>query len=224
VNSVFALQKIDPTEVEEDEKYEWTIENVDEDEEEEEGWEYYYEDEEYEYDYDEAYDDEDEWTPEQLREMDALYDRYLQEVAAKFGANWEEQFDLVVSKEEVYEEYLNFEEQKKIDAEEQRRLIEVTHMALLVHDEALRIEEENSYNDSLNRTQEHDSVRASLGKSLSADPPPRTHMVVLGTGDSYNKSVNNKEIGKRSNWQACPAKTTIVTTQGGNSHTVIGSI
>lgn len=246
MNSVLGLQKIYPTEDEEDEDCEHEIEDADEDEEEEEGWEYFYEvetvdedeeeeegweyfyveeeeyedddeeydeeyyheeyDEEYddeEYDdeeYDENYDDEDYWAPEELKEMDALYDRYLKEVAANFGANWEEKYDLVVSKEEIYEEYLKFEEQKKSAAEEQRQIIEATHMALLDFEEAVRTEEEEYYNDSLNQTQK-----------LYSDTvlPPRTPMVVLGT----------KNDGKQ-----CLAKTTIVTNQGGNTRTVIGSI
>ena len=45
-------------------------------------------------------------------------------------------------------------------------------------------------------------------------------------GVGYNKNVNNKNKNQpiTNNVKECPASTTIVTTQGGNAHTVIGSI
>lgn len=224
--SYYNLQKLETQEIEyDDDEWEWEIEEADEDED-EEGWEYYYEEEE-----DEDDDDEDYWTPEQIQEMDALYERYLQKLDTKFGADWQQRFELVVDKEEIYEEYLAFEEQKQMDAEaeEQRLLIEASHKALMDYDGTLRVEDEffTSY-DSLNRTQDQDSIVASLEKSLSADLAPRTHFVVLGTGLGQNKNIHQSHNDKNNNAQECSAKptttTTIVTTRGGNTHTVIGSI
>jgi hypothetical protein len=181
------FQRYGAAEIDDDEG--WIIEEADEDEEEEEGWEYYYEE------YDE--DDEDYWTPEQIEEMDALYERYLQKVAAQFGTDWQEKYELNVNKEDVYLNYLEFEEEKKIK-EERRLLIEASHRALCEH-KALRVEEEyhtQRDNNSLNRTQDQNA-----------------HLVVLGNNAKQNNGQNSQ------------AKTTIVAiTHGGNTHTVIGSI
>jgi hypothetical protein len=217
-NSSVEFQKIVPSVAEEEEIGEWEYWEDNEEEGDDEEWEYYYEedDEEAEYENEEEYENDDDdyevdWSPEQYEEMDRLFVRYLEQVARKHGADWEDKFELVISKEEVYEEYLAHEEQKQELAEERRRLIEASHKALLKHDESSRVVEDHYYNtlenDSLNRTEEQDSIRSSLGKHMSTDLPPRTHMVVL-----------------KSNGQECQATTTIVTTQGGNTHTVIGSI
>ncbi len=201
------LQRYGVAEIEDDEG--WIIEEADEDEEEEEGWEYYYEEEEYE---DE--DEEDSWTPEQIKEMDALYERYLQKVAFQFGADWQDKFELNVNKEDVYLNYLEFEEQKKIN-EERRLLIEASHRALCEHNKAPRVEQEYHTqldNSSLNRTHDQNFVAA---PSANLNLAPRSHLVVLG---------NENNNAKDNNGQESQAKTTIVAiTHGGNTHT-IGSI
>lgn len=190
------------------------VDDMEEWEDDEDEWEEYDEDEEYD---DEEYEYEDDWSPEQYEEMDRLYEKYLQEIANRYGADWEEKFDLVVDKEEIYEQYLEFEERKEEQAEERRQMTEASHMALLQHDNNnIRVVVEESY-PVMNTTEETVSVLPTIGKAISSDLPSRTHMVVL--------SIDNKNHAKNKNTgQECQATTTIVTTEGGNTHTVIGSI
>ena len=211
------LQKLDTEKVED--RYGWIVEEADEYEEEEEGWEYYYEDEE-EYD-----DEEDSWTPEEVEEMDALWECYLQKVAAQFGADWEEKFELKVDKEDVYIQYLEFEEEKQ----ERRLLIEESHKALLLND-IVRVRQDYHDGKSLNQTQDQNSVDTSLEKTITADVAPRSHLVVLGPGLGFhNKNVNHYDSARNSNAQEyleIPAVTTkiVTSTQGGNTHTVLATI
>lgn len=157
-------------EEDDDEEEEYDEDPNDEFEEEMDEWEddegYYYE------------DYENDWTPEQFEEMDRIFEKFIQEIANTYGDDWEEKFGWVIDKEEIYEEYLEFEERK----EERRQLIEASHQALLKHKEYIRVEEYSLNMESQNSTEERVS--------------------------------NHKNT----------ATTTIVTTQGGNTHTVIGSI
>ena len=68
-------------------------------------------DEEEEYEIDEQ-EDEHNWTTEDYKQMDLLYERYTKEIVSKYGPDWEEKYELVVNKVEIYEAYLKFEERK----------------------------------------------------------------------------------------------------------------
>merc|ERR1711935_89957 len=58
-------------------------------------------------------DDDDDWTPEEYEQMDILYEKYILEIVHKYGNDWEEDYELDVDVEELYEAYLAFEERKK---------------------------------------------------------------------------------------------------------------
>lgn len=197
-----------------DAEYEDDMEEWEYDDEEE--WEEYDENEEYD---DEEYEYEDDWSPEQYEEMDRLFEEYLQEIANRYGDDWEEKFDLVVDKEEIYEQYLEFEERKEEEAEERRQMIEASHVALLQHknnNNNVRFVVEEFY-PVINSTEQAFLALPTIGKGISSDLPSRTHMVVL--------NIDNKNhANTKSNGQECQTTTTIVTTQGGNTHTVVGSI
>eukprot|EP00533_Pseudo-nitzschia_delicatissima_P004418 CAMPEP_0116103234 /NCGR_PEP_ID=MMETSP0327-20121206/13774_1 /TAXON_ID=44447 /ORGANISM="Pseudo-nitzschia delicatissima, Strain B596" /LENGTH=239 /DNA_ID=CAMNT_0003595327 /DNA_START=76 /DNA_END=795 /DNA_ORIENTATION=- len=190
---------------EDDEMEEWEDDEEEWEDDEEEEWE----DDEEE---DEEYEDDD-WTLEQYEEMDRLFEKYLQELSRRYGDDWQEKFDLVVDREEVYENYLEFEERKQEEAEERRQLIEASHKALNQHNEYIVVDEDFSQS---NQTEEAASVRSPI---VSAELPSRTHMVVLNI-DNKNKNDQNVKNAE----QECVATTTIVTMQEGNTHTVIGSI
>jgi hypothetical protein len=196
---------------------EWDDEDEDYEEDEEEDYE---EDEEDIFEEDE---EEEDWTPEQYEQMDILYERYVQEIVNKYGADWEEHYELVVDKEEIYEKYLEFEERKQREAEEQRELTQASHV-LLRHQESVRVDNGRLFdNDSQNRTEEKNPVRSDLGDAIAADLPPRTHVVVVNTGISYY-NYNHKDNNAQINENECPAKNTIVTGHRGNTQSVIGSI
>lgn len=253
--------ELDDDDDEEDEDDEWGDEDEEEeeeynDEEDFEGEEDYEHKEgninEEDYDYEDDFDEEDyevDWTPEEYEQMDLLYDRYIEEIAHMYGANWEEEYELVVDKEEIYERYLEFQERKQREAEEQRQLSVASHKALLQHEEqslSIRAVEKghnNSYDNesSQNRTEDEQeqevhqfSIESAAappgddnGNTVTSDIPPRRHMVVLNTGISYyNYNDENKKNIVQSNGQECPAATptTIITTRSGNSESVIGSI
>ena len=201
--SVLPTDSIDLQKIADDEMEEWDDDEEEWDEDEEEEY----------YDEEEEYDEDEDWTLEQYEEMDRLFEKYLQELSRRYGDDWEEKFDLVVDREEVYENYLEFEERKQEEAEERRQLIEASHKALNQHNEYIVVDEDFSQN---NQTEEAVSVRSPI---VSAELPSRTHMVVLNI-DNKNKNHQNVKNAE----QECAATTTIVTMQEGNTHTVIGSI
>jgi len=204
----------------EDEWDEWDDEDEDYEEDEEEDYE---EDEEEIFEEDEEEEEDDDWTPEQYVQMELLYERYVQEIVNKYGADWEEHYELVVDKEEIYEKYLEFEERKQREAEEQRELTQASH-ALLRHQESVRVDNGRLFdNDSQNRTEEKESARCDLGDAIAADLPPRTHVVVVNTGISYY-NYNHKDNKAQISENECPAKNTIVKGHRGNTQSVIGSI
>jgi len=251
----FELDEID--EEDEDETDEWDQHEKDCLEEDEEEWkedewddeedEEYYEDEEgnineedydYEYDFDEVDFDEkdhyeDDWTPEEYKQIDLIYEGYIVEIARIYGDNWQEEYELVVGKEELYERYLEFQERKQREAEEQRQLSVASHKALLHHEEEQESASnhrvvEKGHNDNDNECsqncaedEEESAAAASLGdnikNAMASDIPPRRHMMVLNTNDSYSVQSNGHD---------CPAATptTIITIRNGNSESVIGSI
>jgi len=187
---------------------------------------------------DEEEEHKDDWTPEDYEQMGLLYDRYISEVAVKYGANWEEEFEMVVDEEELYERYLEHKEK----AEEKRRLTEAYHKALLQHDESIRVEtintDSNYYNyEPMNHTAEQFYTESAAGgDAMASDIPPRRQMVVINTGVSYyNYNKNNNDSSNDDNsshdtsnfkcsGQECPATTTIITTRRGDTQIVIGSI
>ena len=59
-------------------------------------------DDEYE---DESYKDSDE---ERIVQMDLLYDQYIQQIVNIYGENWQDEWELPVSKKEFYELYLEY--------------------------------------------------------------------------------------------------------------------
>ena len=80
----------------------------------------YYEDDEWDEDDEErGYREEilhDNWTPEELAQMDRLYERYIKEIAKTHGEDWEEEWEVPVTKQELYEEYLQYKGQKQHEA------------------------------------------------------------------------------------------------------------
>ena len=80
----------------------------------------YYEDDEWDEDDDERdYKEEilhDNWTLEELAQMDRLYKRYIKEITKTHGEDWEEEWEVPVSKQELYKEYLQYKGQKQHEA------------------------------------------------------------------------------------------------------------
>jgi hypothetical protein len=200
----------------------------------------YYEDEEGNdneegYDFDEEEDYEDDWTPEEYKQIELLYDRYIVQIARIYGHNWQEEYELVAGKEEIYGKYLEFEERKQREAQERRQLSMASHKALLHHEgdqesssshrdiERGQNNNDNEYSQNCTEDDEEESAAATapLGdknkNAMAFDIPPQRDMVVLKTDDSY---------GVQSNGNDCPAATptTIIAIRNGNSERVIGSI
>ena len=196
-------------------------------------------DNEEDYDFDEEdyeeEDYEDDWTPEEYKQIELLYDRYIVQIARIYGHNWQEEYELVAGKEEIYEKYLEFEERKQREAQERRQLSVASHKALLHHEgdqectsshrdiEKGQNNNDNEYSQNCTEDDEEESAAATapLGdknkNAMASDIPPQRDMVVLKTDDSY---------GVQSNGNDCPAATptTIITIRNGNSERVIGSI
>lgn len=229
-------------EEEEDEEYFEDNEEEDFDEE-----EYDYEEkedfDEDEYDHEEddveEYYDESDWTPEEYKEMDILYSRYLQEIARRYGADWREEYELVVDKEEIYERYLEFEERKEEErteaeqkeaerkeaeqeqrlereAEERRMITQASHNALLQH-------EETRYHSHKNRTAEQVATESTIaGKAMVTNLLPRRDMVVMNTGISYY-NYNKKNENSQESDQECPASRNTIATRHENCQNIVGS-
>jgi len=214
-------------------EYEYEEEEEEYEDEEEDEEEQLNEEEEYDEDYEEEeYQDDEvehEWTPQDLDQMDRLYDAYVQEIVNRFGVNWEEEYELLVDKEEIYVAWLNYEEEKKQreveqrvadelreqETEELRQVTLVSHKALLQQDAlALTIETNNA--KSQNQTQMQATID-SLGDAMVSSLPSRSHMIVINTGVSFNKYKTKKNSAEEST-------ASIVTGEGGNTQSLIGSI
>merc|ERR1712176_1287649 len=217
----------DYEEEEDDEIEEWDEEDEDEWDEEDEEEEEDYEDNEEEYeeekedDYDEEEEEDDDWTEYEYQQMDLLYERYLQQIEKKYGANWEAEYELDVDKEELYERYLEFQHQKKAK-------IEATHRALKEHQATTAAPEDYPvYNEASNN---HNNNRTDEIASLSETAfslPQRSHPVILNTGLHYQKPKEGNpaacSVGSDGS-TTCSAPTTIITIQHGRTQSVIGSI
>jgi len=76
-------------------------------------------DEEYYEDEERGYKEEilhDNWTLGELAQMDRLYERYIKEITKTHGEDWEEKWEVPVTKQELYEEYLQYKGQKQHEA------------------------------------------------------------------------------------------------------------
>ena len=60
------------------------------------------------------YNNDEYWTPEQIEQMENLYEEYREVIVAKFGEDWEEETELE-EMEIIYEGYLEFQEQKETE-------------------------------------------------------------------------------------------------------------
>lgn len=201
----------------EEEEYEYEEGVLDEDEGEDD-----IEDDDHE---DDLQDEEDEeyWTPEEEKEMDLLYSRYLEEVELAYGANWRDEYELVVDKEEIYVRFLEFEERRKQEreadletdereAEERRIVTQATHKVLIQHEEAKQ-----------NRTEEQaaDFVPSKNDAMAAGLPPPRD-MVVINTGVSYY-NYNIKKEDAESSGAECSTSRNPITTRREDSQSFVGS-
>ena len=168
-----------------------------------------YNEDDYEDDDEWDYEEEEEilhdnWTPEELAQMDRLYERYVKQIAKTHGENWQDEFEAPVTKQQLYEEYLQYEGQKQREALERSEMTKATH-------QALQEQQENSLQTS-NRTEDQ-KVSAveveidAMGDQWEEEVPSRKHVFVINTG-----SVDGNEN--------LESTTTIITTHG----TVIGSI
>jgi len=76
------------------------------------------------------YNNDEYWTPEQIEQMENLYDKYRQVLVENFGADWKEQMELegidieVEDMEVVYERYLEFQEERKTEQQQQQQDLE----------------------------------------------------------------------------------------------------
>merc|ERR1719428_290399 len=173
-------------EMEDEIDYDEDFEEDDEEEEEEDDFE---EEEDIEED-----EQEDKWTYEEHLLMDRLYSRYVQQLVHEYGENWEEEYELTVDKEELYEEFLKFEDKEKAKIEEKRQLIQATHKVLL------------EYDGSINSIEKNDCYNVDLQNSTEG---------VRGNNNSNMEECSNTPT---------PMPTTIITTRMGNARNMIGPI
>lgn len=154
-----------------------------------------FDEEEYENQEDNFDEDENDWTLEERLLMDRLFNRYIQQIVEKYGADWEEEYEIDVDKEGLYEEYLKFEREQN-ELEEKRKLSQAFHNVLLEHDGSIDVEENDCFSiEPQNRTEEQAS-------GLRHYPQSRRLKCGTPTG----------------------TPTTIITTRSGNTQNVIGPI
>lgn len=154
----------DREEEDEEEEYEYEYyyceddeEDCDEVDEDEVDWdeekeEDYCEEDDCEEDYEEEdYEEEDyeehkeyDWTPVQVEEMKALYERYRELLAEQYGPDWEEEYELTEDMDVIYERYLDFEEQNQhhepLDQDAMDERNRDSDRALRTHEDEKRIE------------------------------------------------------------------------------------
>jgi len=127
------------------------------------------------------------WTPEEHLLMDHLYNRYIEDIVEKYGADWEEEYEIDVDRVGLYEEYLEFERQEKSMREKKRELTQASHNVLLEYDGSITDENKDCINiDPQNRTQEQSSgVRGSMQECYTSTPTPTT-IITTRSGNIRN--------------------------------------
>lgn len=178
-----------------------------------------YDDEEHDLEYEE---EEEYWTPEEEEQMDILYSRYLEEVELKYGANWRDEYELVVDKEEIYVRFLEFEERREQErrAEQDLRILaQAAHKVLLQHEETKHY----GSNENQNRTGEQLAADFLYNKKVAeaAGLPPPRDMVVINTGVSYY-TYNSKKEDTEINGAECSSRNGLPS-QRDDSQGLVGS-
>lgn len=170
----------------------------------------------YEYFYEEGDEEEyNDWTPSQIEEMEALYERYCASLAEKFGPDWEDDYELVEDMEVIYTRYLDFQEEKRIRKEEQEK-IQASHQALRSHNKNERIQESDS---DLWLNEGPDS---SIAKFIIEYDSMYLQVGDMSQTGSYTKNGTESEESYEPEKEPSPA--TIVTIRDGSTQNVVGFI
>jgi len=176
----------------------------------------------YEYFYEEGEDEDEEseeqmqsWTPLQVLEMEALYERYCDSLADRFGPDWEDEFELVEDMETIYQRYLDFQEKKRAEVEE-REKIQESHRALRSQKAEERVQKDRN-------TDLHTPEFSVASFIIDYDS---MYLDVRGNDSLQTQPYIKNETETDSSYgdEQEPCSSTLVTIRKGSTQSVVGSI